>query len=185
MTGNSPLPSFQQHNHPHTGQTQGQHPQPSPSQAPAVGPNTTQRRRRSYRSRSYHRRRPQAPAADPAPAPYTPENRTRISAQRLTPLPAPKSSSPSRKTVVLQSAHGILRQQFQRVALTMHPQQQQKKPGQDTTARKQSDRPFNVFSKQFPPCKTVKPAAEVPSNQRPRMVPYDIQHEDFMERLMD
>ena len=69
----------------------------------------------------------------------------------------------------------------------MHPPRQPKKPGQDTADRKQSDRPFNVFSKQLPPCKTVKPAAEIPpANQRPRMVPYDTQHaEDFMEKLMD
>ena len=67
----------------------------------------------------------------------------------------------------------------------MPPPRQPKKPGYDATDPKQSDKPFNVFTKQLPPCKTVKPAAEIPATQRSRMIPYDTQDaEEFLEKLM-
>ena len=167
-----------------------------------------QRRTRRHGSRSHHRRRRHSRSTSSRSLsrsrsqryrqthsteasqqqPLFPKIPTRISAQHLAsipatskPIPFPKNSCPTA------GAWNSQTQQFQRVALTMHPPRQPKKPGQDTADRKQSDRPFNVFSKQLPPCKTVKPAAEIPpANQRPRMVPYDTQHaEDFMEKLMD
>ena len=158
-------------------------------------------RSRSTRSRSAHTRRRLASR------PSIPSPRSRRGSRRRTPTP---TSSPSPRTspsptprIRLQPAN-ILRQQFQRVALTMRaanagprrnpppppPPKASKAPSQQHShthsdnppQTSNSQQPFNVFSSPLPPCIEVRPAAEVPQDQRLSLHSYDIQD---AERLIE
>ena len=142
--------------------------------------------------------------------------RRRRDSRRRTPSPS-SSRSPSPRTsrshtprIGLQPAN-ILRQQFQRVALTMRsmgstsagprhtpppppppktsktpPQQHSHRHSDNPSHGNSSQQPFNVFTSPLPPCIEVRPAAEVPQDQRPRLHSYDIQDaERWIEKVRD
>ena len=157
-------------------------------------------RSRSTRSRStYTRRRLDSRPSIPSP-------RSRRGSRRRTPSPtsslSPRTSPSPKPRIRLQPAN-ILRQQFQRVALTMRaanagprrnpppppppkafkaPSQQHSHTHSDNPPQASSSQPFNVFSSPLPPCIEVRPAAEIPQDQKPTLHSYDIQD---AERLIE
>ena len=124
--------------------------------------------------------------------------------------PSPRKSRSPTPRIRLQPAN-ILRQEFQRVALTMGamgstsagprhtpppppPPKTSKTPPKQHSHRRSdnpshgnsSQQPFNVFTSPLPPCIEVRPAAEVPPDQRPTLHSYDIQDaEQWIEKVRE
>ncbi|OLQ12522.1 hypothetical protein AK812_SmicGene3542 [Symbiodinium microadriaticum] len=56
----------------------------------------------------------------------------------------------------------------------------------DNPPQASSSQPFNVFSSPLPPCIEVRPAAEIPQDQKPSLHSYDIQDaERFIEKIRE
>ena len=166
------------------------------------------RRRRPRRNYSRSRSTRSRSASYSAHTRSRRDSRRRTPSPRSSPSPTPRTSRSPEPRVRLQPAANLVSQQFQRVARTMRsanagphrnppppppptasktpPTQLSRRHSDNASHGNSSQQPFNIFTNPLPPCIDIRPAAEVPHNQRPTLNIYDIEDvERWIEKVRE